>query len=577
MPRDLTSLSSRYDLAIIGAGITGAAAAYEAARRGLKVVLFEQHDFGSETSTGCFKTVHGGLRYLQSADLPRIFESVAEQRALRRLAPHAIRPLPFLVPCSGFGLRSRAALDFAAAIYEVFAWRRNSGVLAEAALPPHRLLSPSQVRELAPGLEQKVSGGVIFYDALMHSPERLVWSFVAGAKACGAQAHNYVRVTGFEYDGDGAAGGKGARSITRIKSVDCETGAEFLTPAACVINAAGPWINSIERLASVHPAAPVKFSKGIQAIVPRIFSSAAVAVESRFQGDGAMVARGNRSYFIIPWRSYSLIGTADALYSGAPADHTLLEAEVAGLVADIAGAVKSPHLTPQSVLHAFGGLRPIDARFSAKFDGLDYFHGTVEPSHDDRVIDHGASRSQAGLPQNLISVEAIKYSTARLIAERALKLAFRKLKRPYASLPDERLPGGQFNSIGGLTAEARKLLGDSVSDPAVVDHLVSQYGSLISEIAALVRRNPALGRPVGRSGTLAAEIVYCAQNESAVHISDLLLRRTSAATAGYPGPEETAAAAGLAAAELGWDRARVESETEQFRSRFPVESFSWKR
>ena len=589
MSRDLSFLNlEKFDLAVIGAGIIGSAAAYEAARRGLRVVLLDKGDFGHATSSGCFKTVHGGLRYLQSVDLPRIFESAAEQRALRRLAPHLVRPLPFLVPCSGFGLRSRRALDLAAAVYETLAWRRNAGVVPEAKLSPHRLVSAAELRRIAPDLElKKTSGGIIFYDALMHSPERLTWSFAAGAAACGARTANYVRVAGFDLTQNEQEAPRRKTNIqpqiTALRAVDELSGAEFKIEAACVINAAGPWIKSIERLtmpppvAARRPEAP-KFSKGIQVIVPKLIDSCALAVESRFAGDGAVVARGNRSYFIIPWRSWSLIGTADALHTGNPDTYELLEDEVRGLVEDVRRVFRSPGLTLGSVRHAFGGLRPIDPRFRGKFEKLDYFSGTVEPSHDDTIVDHGDRKGggSADLPQNLISVEGIKYSTARAVAERAVAIACRKIGRPWTTPPEERLPGGQFKTIAALVEDATRLLGEYVPDPLIIDHLVAQYGSSVTEIAALIRERPALGRPLGDSGTLGAEIVFSARAESVVHLSDLLLRRTAAATAGYPGEKEARAAADLAGRELGWDRARIDAECEQLRAEFPVERFSFK-
>ena len=235
MRRDTTALTDgKFDVLIIGGGAFGAAAARDAAARGLRTALIERNDFGGATSAECFRMVHGGIRYLQHADLPRLRASCRERSALLRLAPHLVSPLPIAIPTYGHGRRGRVFLGAGACAYDLLTLDRNLDIAdSQRRIRRTRFLSRAELLNQFPHLAAPdLTGAVVFEDGQMYSPSRLVLAFVKAAIAGGATACNHCEALHFLWEGNTV---RGARVVDRL------TGEVFEIRAQLTLNAAGPW------------------------------------------------------------------------------------------------------------------------------------------------------------------------------------------------------------------------------------------------------------------------------------------------------------------------------------------------
>ena len=304
MRRDVSALADReYDLIIVGGGIFGICAAWDAALRGLSVVLAERGDFAHSTSANCFKIVHGGMRYLQHGDLPRIRESSQERNVLLRNAPHLVHPLPIVVPTYGHGLRGKEFLRAGLLTYDLITFDRNRGITdPQRHIPPGQIISRQECLRLFPGLEKKgLTGAAIFYDGQMYSPARLAFSYLKSAVNVGVNAVNYLEVTGFLQNGDRVRG---------IKARDKLTGNELEVQGRVVLNAAGPWAEHLLKLQTGLRLNPeLTYSRDAYFVVSRrLIEHYALAAQGRTKDPDAILSRGRRHLFIVPWCGYTNVG-----------------------------------------------------------------------------------------------------------------------------------------------------------------------------------------------------------------------------------------------------------------------------
>jgi glycerol-3-phosphate dehydrogenase len=406
LTRDPEALASRrHDLLIIGGGIYGAVAAWDAAQRGLRVALVEAHDFGSGTSWNSLKTIHGGLRHLQRAEVGLLRESVRERRALLRIAPRLVQPLPFLVPTYGHGLKGREALAVAMLLNQALSLDRNRGLAPASRLPGFRLLGRQALRNALPGVpEAGLKGGVLWYDAQVSNSERLLLAFLHAAASAGAVLLNQAEITGVRRDG---------KRVVGAEVVDRESGTRLPIDASVVLNAAGPAAEGIWRLAEIsRPAVPLRLAINL-------------VLRRRIVDHVAVGARSEGNYlFIVPWRDRSIAGTAYA----APELEPQVLAE--SLMERLQQAFPWADLSMDDVALIHAGRVPGDER---------------KLSATSQLIDHERSDGVSGL----ITAFGAKYTTARAVAERAVDLAFRKLARPTPRcatheilLPEARAPEG---------------------------------------------------------------------------------------------------------------------------------------
>jgi len=406
----MTVATEIFDLIVVGGGIHGSAIAWEAVLRGYSVALIDKNDFSSGASHGNYRIIHGGLRYLQHFDLARLFESAEEQKIFRKIAPTALKPLPFLIPCYGFMMRGREILKLGLSLYDVLTFWRNLGVNKELHLPPNSLLSKDDLLKLAPHISSTgLRGGIVYFDAQMLDPDRLGLAFVTSASDRGAWVRNYTEVIASQLE---------SKKITALSCRDTISGKEFSLRAKFIINATGAWRESVDRrLLPESSPNPQVFSKGLQLTLPKL-TEVAIALESKYRDKNAVVSKGNRSYFLQPWKGKTIAGTADILHEGDPDSYRLDESEIALFLEELSQLYPDPRITREQVSSAFGGLRPVSPSVAKAYrEGKVGRFGSIEVAHRDTVQTH----LERGV-SNLISVEGIKYTTTRRLAERVINL-----------------------------------------------------------------------------------------------------------------------------------------------------------
>jgi glycerol-3-phosphate dehydrogenase len=378
------------DLLIIGGGVYGIALALEASRRGLAVLLVERGEFGAATSANSLRIVHGGLRYLQSFDLRRFRDSLAERRWFLRCFPTLVEPLPCLMPLysppRGGTLRRVAALRLALAGGGFLGKRRSAGNPDDSALPGGRILDAAETARRAPAIDPRgLQGGLLWYDAFMPDSEGLLREMLGWARACGAQAFDHRTAERLLVEAGRAAG---------VVARDGRTGEPRELRARYVVNCAGPWVR--ELAAVFDRDLPELFTPALAFNL--VLDRAPLATEALAV---AAPGRGSHTVFLVPWRGKILAGTCH-LPGPAPAGPT--EEQIQGFIADLNAALPALALHRSEVLDVRWGILPAERP------------GGADPAVRPVIHDHGA----AGGPRGLISVSGVKFTTARAIAERTL-------------------------------------------------------------------------------------------------------------------------------------------------------------
>jgi glycerol-3-phosphate dehydrogenase len=553
MERDLAAFGARtFDLLVIGGGIFGASAARAAAQRGLSVALVDRGDFCSATSSNSYKLVHGGLRYLQHLDLRRLRQSSAARRTLLTLAPHLVTPLPIVVPTYGRGLRSKTAMRIAMGAYDLLVPDRNRGIRdMTRRIPPGCCLSRDQVLQRYPGLEQDgLTGAAVFCDGQLYNPTRLVLGFVQAAVQAGATVANYVEAQSFVRDG---------QRITGVVARDVRNDDTFQIKARMVLNAAGPYAEGLlEGLGRpLEPATP--WSRDAYFVVdrPLIEGADGLALPAATRTD-ALLRRGKRHLFLVPWRGATLVGVWHKVYQGHPDAYHITEEELRGFLEEINAAYPLLKLTPEDVSLRIAGLIPFGQNAP---DGEDLKFGDRT-----RLVDHARERDVEGL----ITLIGVRYTTGPVDGAAAVDLAIRKLGQPSTRTGgfDEPLPGGDIDDFEALVTQAIRERPATIEESAVRP-LLHNHGTQYRRVFDLVDADPDLGHGIGESTVIGAQVVHAARSEMVCTLADVVLRRTDLGTRAYPGHEAIAACGRLVAAELGWNDARLQTEIDQVTDEYP--------
>ena len=389
-----------FDVAVVGGGITGAAVAYDAASRGLRVAMLEKNDFGWATSAATSKLIHGGLRYLQTMEFGLVRESLKERRILLNIAPNLLYPIPFMVPGYRDLKRSKWMLRAGLTLYDILAYDRGWTWDASKKIHHHKWLSRKKILELEPEVRQEgMTGGSVYYDCQSIYPERLTLAFVKSAVKYGAQVANYAQVTGFIH-GDG-------NRIAGVEVEDLLKGGRLRVNARLVVNCGGPWADLVLQLAdSGSNKHHIRRSEGIHIITRRPRTSHAVV----------MWTPAGRHFFTIPWRGLQLTGTTDKDYEGDPDAYRVTRKSIEELIQDVNDSIGDGTLSYDDVIFSFGGLRPLVDEQT---------EGTYETSRKYEIYDN----ADDGL-EGLVTVEGGKYTTSRHLAEAVLKVVEKKLERP---------------------------------------------------------------------------------------------------------------------------------------------------
>lgn len=527
-PRDPTRLAStKYDLLVVGGGIHGLACAYEAASRGLRTALVEAGDFGGATSFNHQKTAHGGLRSLQSMSLGRAREAVRERRALARIAPWLLRPLPFLVGTYRSVTRNRVALRAAFALDGWIGRDRNRWVEPELHLPAARLVSRTATLKLFPGVRQEgLTGGAQWYDYQMVENDRLTFAFAAAADRSGGDLASYVEAREALVRNGRVAG---------MRVHDHISGSSFEVQAGLVVNAAGARAGHV--MALLGAARPFPLVAAVNLVTSKRAADLALAAPD---------AQG-RMLTLVPWRGRALVGTGLSGTLATAAEVTTGREAVGHFLTAANQAFPALALSEEDVTLVHHGLVPAVARRDGSADLLS----------TSVIIDHAADGVAGAL-----TIVGAKYTTARAVAEKATDRAGRKLGKTLAPSRTATtvLPGAGIADHEALAIDTARHVGVAL-EPPVIEHLIRRYAEASAGVIRLMAERPDAARPLAAGRLMVgAEVLYVIRNEAALTLGDIVLRRTTAGAAGHPGAAILEACAAIAAGELGWSPDRVREE-----------------
>lgn len=519
-----------FDLAVVGGGITGAGVARDAARRGLRVALVERDDWASGTSSRSSRLVHGGVRYLEHGHLRLVFEASRERRTLLRTAPHLVRPLAFTWPVYRGARVPRWKLEAGLTLYDALALWRNAAA--------HRPLGRVGVLAREPSLRAEgLAGGALYHDAATDD-SRLTLATALGAESAGAVVRTHAEVAGLAFGRDA----DGARVRVRVRDrLMGGAGGCVEVRARVVVNCAGPWGDAVRRLADPAAPAAVLGAKGVHVLVPA----------ERAGNRGALTLLGPRDgrvFFVLPAggtgaAQFAVIGTTETPAERGPGDVRATAADVAYLLEAANAYLPGARLTPDDVVSAWAGVRPLVAAGAGPGDAT----GAASREH---AIDVDA--------RGLVSVRGGKLTTYRAMAAEVVSACATLLGTPRLRPSDTDrvpLPGGDLADVGAEVARAAAV----VSDTAVARRLVHAHGSAWPRVWALADADPALGARVDRAlPYVGVEFVHAARHEHALALADLVVRRAPVAfetrDAGRAAARRVAA---LVAPTLGWDAAAV--------------------
>jgi glycerol-3-phosphate dehydrogenase len=520
-----------FDVAVVGGGVTGVGTALDAATRGLSVALVEARDYAAGTSSRSSKLIHGGLRYLEQRNFALVREALRERGLLlTRLCPHLVRPVPFLYPLQ-HRYWERWYVGVGVLLYDVLGGAR--------ALPRHRHLSRRAALRLVPALRPDALVGAIHYYDAQVDDARHTLTVARTAARYGAALATSARMTGLLRDGD---------RVTGIRVRDLESGGDLEVRARQVVSATGVWTEEV--LAQVGGGQyHVRMSKGIHVTVPR----------DRIHSGSGLILRTEKSVlFVIPWGRHWIIGTTDTDWELDPAEPAATSADIDYLLAHVNGVLADP-IDRGDIESVYAGLRPLLAGGAASTAQLSREHAVFRP-----------------VP-GLVVVAGGKYTTYRVMAEDTVDEVARALVaesvRPVPPSVTRATP--LFGADGYAAEWNRRAQIAARTGLAVtqVEHLLRRYGSAVEEVLELVAGRPELAERIpGGEEYLAAEAVYAASNEGALHLEDVLVRRTriamEAADRGLVAAEPVAR---LMAEVLGWDEERRKREVDAYETRVMAE------
>ncbi|SFL66117.1 glycerol-3-phosphate dehydrogenase/oxidase [Geodermatophilus ruber] len=531
------------DVLVIGGGVTGAGAALDAASRGLTVGLLEARDWAAGTSSRSSKLIHGGLRYLEQLAFPLVREALHERtRLVQTIAPHLVRPLPFLLPLTAPAWQ-RAYYGAGAALYDAL----GAALEADRVVPLHRHLSRRATVEAFPALRPDIVRGAIRYWDAQVDDARHTLAVVRTAAGYGARVLSSARVTGLLRDGTGSQA-----PVVGVQVADLTDGSSFTVRARSVVAATGVWSDDVgAMLGDAAPGLRVRASKGVHLVVPR----SAIDGGSLPDGErpGLILRTPTSVLFVIPWGEAWIIGTTDTPWQ-LDRDHPAASSADIGYLLDQVNRVLSRPVTADQIIGVYAGLRPLLHGEADQTSRLSREHAAVTP-----------------VP-GLVLVAGGKYTTYRVMAADAVDAATVGLPGVPPSATAH-LPLVGARRWDAVRDTAPQLAATSGLPEDAVARLLHRHGDRIGEVLDLVRADPALGRPLpGAAAHLAAEVVHAVTAEGALHLDDVLTRRTRVSiTTPHRGTGSAPAVAALMAETLGWGRERTEREVAHYRARVEAE------
>ncbi len=523
------------DVLVVGGGIVGAGTALDAVTRGLSTALIEQRDLASGTSSRSSKLVHGGLRYLEMFDFGLVREALEERGLhLTRLAPHLVRPVPFLYPLHHTWERPYVGAGLMLYDGMAMAGKYDMGV------PRHRHLFRKQIARIAPDLKtDEMVGAIRYYDCQVDDA-RWVLAIARTAQSHGASVATRTKVTGFLREGERVVG---------VRARDLETDSDFEIRARVVVNAAGVWTDEIQELVGGRGSLNVQASKGIHLVVPR----------DRIRSEAGFITKTEKSVlFVIPWGRHWIIGTTDTAWDLDKAHPAASKADIDYLLTHVNTILKDP-LDHADVVGVYAGLRPLLRGEDDATSKISREHTVVMP-----------------VP-GLVMIAGGKLTTYRVMAKDAVDAAVPVLRDLTATTTrdsiTDRVPLVGSQGFETRTNQRVMLSRKSGVPVGVIDHLLGRFGGMVDDVLDLIRERPELAQPLaGAEDYLSAEIVYAVTHEGARHLDDVLARRTRVSIETFDrGVAAARPTAELMAQALGWDAARVEEEVDHYLRRVEAE------
>lgn len=545
MKRDLRKLdNSHFDVLVVGGGIYGAVVFWMATVAGLKAALIEQADFGHATSANSQKIIHGGLRYLQTMDIARLWQSLRERNRLMWLAPHLVHPLRCTMPFYGHGLKGRETLAAAACLYNSVANLFYALSKHPVKLPGASLIGRSEFLGIFPELgRRRNAGAAVWYEGICQNTERLVLSFIKSADRLGGVGANYVKALRYrELPDDRVA----------VHVVDKISNQTFEILSEHVINCTGPWYE--ETTANIDVGSVFRrqdFAVGLNLVTKQILSDNTAIGLSHSPGGSS------RLFFVVPWCEKSIIGTK-WLHADTSIDRFVLEQAVcADFMNQFNRACPEANLSVQDIEQIHWGFVPC-RRMIRRSE-------TPSIATKFRILD--ASRRKKG---RIINVLGVKFTTAADVARRALRAVLPKLRMDLSS--ESQLVDGVIDDFLGFRSEMIKKWKGRMSE-SLVERLAINYGTEFEtmlwegNIRATIDTDSQLR--ISSSELLNAQTLFAARQEMAEKLSDVVFRRTEKGSAGRPSKSTLQEIGLVLAAELGWSHSRLETEIEGVNQAFP--------
>ncbi|WP_017973382.1 glycerol-3-phosphate dehydrogenase [Actinopolyspora halophila] len=517
-----------FDVVVVGGGITGAGVALDAATRGLRVALVEARDLAAGTSSRSSKLFHGGLRYLEQLEFSLVREALHERELmLNRLAPHLVKPVSFLYPLT-HRIWERPYTAAGLLLYDRMGGARS--------VPGQKHLTRAGAQRMVPALKRDAMiGAVRYYDA-QTDDARHTMTVARTAARYGAVVRTSTQVVDFVHEADRIAG-------ARLR--DVEDGRETEVRAQTVINATGVWTDELQRLSGGRGRFRVRASKGVHVVVPR----------DRIVADSGMILRTEKSVlFVIPWGNHWIIGTTDTDWYLDLAHPAATKKDI-DYILDHVNTVLATPLQHSDIEGVYAGLRPLLA------------------GENDDTSKLSREHAVARVAPGMIAIAGGKYTTYRVMAKDAVDAVSNDVSGRMASSITDKVPLLGADGYHALVNQADQLAAAHGLHPYRVRHLLDRYGSMVHEVLALGDENPDLLKPIDEAPNyLKAEAVYAVRNEAALHLEDVLTRRTRISFE-YPhrGVDCADQVARLIGEQLGWDEQRITNEVERYSERVRAE------
>jgi glycerol-3-phosphate dehydrogenase len=517
-----------FDVVVIGGGIVGVGTALDAATRGLRVALVEARDLASGTSSRSSKLFHGGLRYLEQLEFGLVREALRERELmLTRLAPHLVKPVSFLYPLS-HRIWERPYTAAGLFLYDSMGGARS--------VPGQKHLTKAGALRMVPALRRSALVGAIRYYDAQADDARHTMTVARTAAHYGAVVRTSTQVVGVLREAD---------RISGVRVRDVEDGRETEVRANVVINCTGVWTDELQRLAGVRGRFKVRASKGVHIVVPR----------DRIVSESGIILRTEKSVlFVIPWRNHWIVGTTDTDWNLDLAHPSATKKDIDYILEHVNAALATP-LTHADIEGVYAGLRPLLAGESEESSKLSR--------------EHAVARVAPGL----VAIAGGKYTTYRVMAADAVDAASVDVPGRLQPSITDKVPLLGADGYHALVNQVDQLGARHGLHPYRVRHLLDRYGSLIHEVFGVAADRPELLRPLaGAPDYLGVEVVYAASHEGALHLEDVLARRTRISIEyAHRGIDAAAEVAALMGEVLGWDTAAKQREIKIYQARVEAE------